>query len=49
MDKKSEILIIIFLVITIFSVGFTFYKYIILEDIVFYTDEELFNESLLEE
>lgn len=49
MDKKSKILIFIFLVITIISIIVTFYKYIILEDIVFYTNEEAFKESLLEE
>ena len=49
MDKKPKILLSVFLVITIISVVVTFYKYIIIQDIVFYTDEELFQQSLLEE
>lgn len=49
MDRKLRLLLIIFLVVTAFSVGTSFYRYIILEDIVFYTDEELFQQSLLEE
>lgn len=49
MDKKSSILIGIFLVMVICAVGVTFYRYIIKEDIIFYTDEAAFQESLLEE
>lgn len=49
MDKKSKVLFIIFLLIVIISITITFYKYIILEDVIFYTNEELFNESLLGE
>lgn len=49
MDKKSKILIIIFLVIVIVSMFITFYRYIILQDIVFHTDEETFQKALLEE
>lgn len=49
MDNKSKILLSIFLVIVFISVIITFYRYIIIEDIIFYTDEELFNESLLVE
>ncbi len=47
MDKRSKILIGIFLFITSISIAVTFYRYIVLEDIVFYTDEEIFNEALL--
>ncbi len=49
MDKKSKVLIFIFLTIVIVSIFIAFYRYIILEDITFYTDEELFEQSLLEE
>ena len=49
MDKKSKILITIFVVIAVMSTAITFYRYIILEDITFFTDEEAFRESLLEE
>lgn len=49
MDKKSKILILIFLAMVIISVAVTFYRYIVLGDIVFYVNEEMFNKSLLEE
>ncbi len=32
MDKKSKILLIIFIVILVISVGYTFYKTVILQD-----------------
>ena len=48
MDKKSKILMIIFLIIVVFSVTVTFYRYIIIRGIIFYTNEESFMESLLE-
>jgi len=34
MDKKSKILIWIFVVLTLLSVGYTFYKTVILQDFV---------------
>ena len=49
MEKKSKILLTIFATLILISIAITFYRYIIKEDIVFYTDEEAFNESLLEE
>jgi len=49
MDKKSKILGAIFIVIVALSIAITFYRYVVLEDIDFYTDEESFQESLLEE
>lgn len=49
MEKKSKLLLTIFFIIIFLSIVITFYRYIIKEDIVFYTDEEAFNESLLEE
>ncbi len=49
MDKKSQTLIIIFAIIATVSVVVTFYRYMLLEDVVYVTDEVLFQESLLEE
>ncbi|MFA5827247.1 MAG: hypothetical protein WC839_01980 [Candidatus Paceibacterota bacterium] len=49
MDKKSKILFAIFFLVIIVSIVFTYYHYIILEDFVVFTDEEAFNEALLEE
>lgn len=49
MDKKSQTLTVIFALIMTASVVATFYRYIVLEDISYETDEELFQESLLEE
>ncbi len=41
MDKKSKILIWIFVVLTLLSVGYTFYKTVILQDfVVINTSEE---------
>ena len=49
MDKKSKILIGIFICMVFISVAITFYRYIVLNDIIFYTtDEETFKQSLLE-
>lgn len=47
--KKSKILMSVFFILCALSISVVFYRYIILEDIVFYTDEEAFMESLLEE
>ncbi len=47
MDKKSKVLLFIFLLMVGISVSVTFYRYIIKEDIIFYTNEVLFQESLL--
>jgi hypothetical protein len=49
MDQNSRTLIIIFAIIITVSVIFTFYRYIVLEDIVFYTDDEAFMESLIDD
>ena len=48
-DKKSEIFFTVFLLLILFSVAITYYRYVILKDFVVLTDEEAFNESLLEE
>ena len=47
-DKKSKIFFIVFFSITIIFVLFTYYKYILLNDFEIFTDEELFNESLID-
>jgi len=49
MDKKSQILTVLFVLIVLVSVVAIFYRYIILEDISYETDEDVFQESLLEE
>lgn len=49
MDKKSKYVIVLFLVMVAASLAMIFLRYIVFEDISFYTDEELFNQSLLEE
>lgn len=48
MDKKSKIFFLFFVVIFITSVVVTYYKYIVLEDFEIFTDEETFNQSLLD-
>lgn len=49
MDKNSKILILIFTGIVVISVTVLYKRYIISEDIVYYTNEELFKEALMEE
>jgi hypothetical protein len=49
MDQNSRTLIIIFAIIVTVSVVITFYRYIVLEDIAFYTDDEAFLESLIDD
>ncbi|MDP9249531.1 MAG: hypothetical protein M3M85_03435 [bacterium] len=49
MDKRSKIFLTAFAFAAMISIVATYYKYIIVQDIDFYTDEEAFNESLLEE
>ncbi len=49
MDKKSKVLIVIFAMIVTASVVATFYRYILIKDIDFYTDDEAFKESLIED
>jgi hypothetical protein len=48
-DKKSKVLISIFILIVAASVAATYYRYIVLKDIGYETDEDLFQTSLLEE
>jgi uncharacterized protein YpmB len=49
MDKKSQILVVIFTILFTASIVATFYRYILLEDVTYETDENAFQESLLEE
>ncbi len=49
MEKKSEILLVVFAIIVLASITATFYKYIVLENVTFETDEEAFQAALLEE
>ena len=49
MDKKSKFLFGVFLFSVVLSIFATFYRYVIVEDIDYVLDEEVFQESLLEE
>lgn len=49
MDKKSEILLVVFAMIVLASVTATYFKYIVLGKVTYETDETAFQESLLEE
>lgn len=49
MDKKSEILVVVFSLIVLASITATFYKYIVLEKVTIETDEDAFQAALLEE
>lgn len=48
-DKKSKIFLGIFFFLIMISIVATYYKYIIIKDFNIFTDEEVFNEALLEE
>jgi len=48
-DKQSKIFFSIFLLLLVVSIIFTYYKYVVQKDFKVFTDEEAFNESLLEE
>ena len=47
-DKKSKIFFTIFFSLTIIFVLITYYKYMVQKDFEIFTDEELFDESLLD-
>ncbi len=49
MDTKSKYLIVCFALIITISIVVTYYKYVIIKDITFSTDEEVFQISLTEE
>lgn len=44
--KKSKIFFIIFIFILLTSVIITYYKYVILKDFSYFTDEEVFYKEL---
>ena len=48
-DKKSKIFFTIFFSLIVISFVVTFYRYVILKDFDIFTDEEAFNEALIEE
>lgn len=48
-DKKSKIILGVFIFIVIVATIATYYRYVILGDFEIFTDEEAFNEALLEE
>ena len=48
-DKKSKIVLGIFIFFIIISIIITYYRYIMLKDFIIFTDEKAFNEALLEE
>lgn len=47
-EKNSKTFFKIFSIIILISIIASFYRYIIIKDINFFTDEEAFNNSLLE-
>ncbi len=49
MDRRSKTLIIIFSFVVTVSIVATFYRYVVVEDIEYFVDEEAFQQSLLEE
>lgn len=49
LDKKSKTFFTLLAFLAMVSLVTTFYKYVILKDFTIFTDEEAFNEALLEE
>ena len=49
MDKKSQVLVVVFALISMMSVVVTFQRYVLLGDIKYELDEATFEQSLLEE
>ena len=49
MDKKSKTFFAVFSFIIMISIVATFYQYVILNSYDTFTDEEVFNESLLDQ
>jgi len=49
MENKSKIFIIIFIILVFLSIAFSYYTFVIKENFEIFTDEEAFNEALLEE
>ena len=49
MENKSKFFIIIFIILVFLSIAFSYYTFVIKKDFNIFTDEEAFNEALLEE
>ena len=49
MEIKSKVFIIVFFVLVFLSIVFSYYTFVIKTDFDIFTDEEMFNNSLLEE
>lgn len=49
MEIKSKVFIIVFFVLVFLSIIFSYYTFVIKKDFDIFTDEEMFNSSLLEE
>jgi len=49
MEIKSKIFMIIFFILISLSIAFSYYTFVIKKNFDIFTDEEIFNESLLEE
>ncbi len=49
MEIKSKVFIIVFFVLVFLSIVFSYYTFVIKKDFDIFTDEEMFNNSLLEE
>jgi hypothetical protein len=48
-NKESKIFLGTFSLLILISVIVTYYRYMVMKDFIFFTDEEAFNQSLLEE
>lgn len=48
-DTKSRIFLGIFAFLTMVSIVATYYRYMVIQEYEFFTDEEVFNEALSEE
>jgi len=49
MESKSKKFVIIFILLVLLSIAYSFYNYVVKENFEIFTDEEAFNEALLEE
>jgi len=49
METKSKNFIITFFIFVFLSIAFSYYTFVIKKDFEIFTDEEAFNEALLEE
>ncbi|MFA7315505.1 MAG: hypothetical protein WC059_01730 [Candidatus Paceibacterota bacterium] len=48
-DRKSKVLFILLVLVILASTAASYYKYVIIGDYTIFTDEVIFNESLLAE